>query len=573
MPDEPRSIEQYDKAEQAREKRYGVNYKWIVLSNTTLGVLMATIDSSILIISLPAIFNGLHVNPLTPGNIGLLLWLLMGYIIMSSVVVVTIGRLSDMYGRVRLYNVGFAIFAAASTVLYAVTYAFTGTFAVLMLIIFRLVQGFGGGFLFANSTAILTDAFPRNQRGMAMGINQIAAIVGSVVGLVVGGILSAVDWHLIFMISVPVGVIGAVWSYIALHEIALIRKNQRIDILGNVTFALALTALLLSMTYALLPYGTNNSGWSSPFVLFGFVAGFALLAAFVAVEIRSKDPMFHLGLFRIRAVASGILSLFLAGIARGGLQFMLIIWLQGIWLPLHGVNFINTPLQAGIDMIPLLLGFLVMGPISGKLSDKYGARFFSTAGMAINVIGFLFLAALPVNFNFYAFATIIFLLGVGQGMFAAPNTTSVMNAVPAEQRGATSGMRATLTQISFMFSIIIFFTILVIGFGSVLPATLYKGLVSQSVPANAAHAISELPPTSALFAALLGYNPMQTMLPQNVSSSIPKANLSVITGTGFFPDLIAQPFDDGMHSVLMVAAVMAGVAAIASALRGRHEMQ
>ncbi len=571
MTDMPKvKTEQYDELEQEREKKYGVNYKWIVLSNTTLGVLMASIDSSILIISLPAIFNGLGVNPLTPGNIGLLLWLLMGYIIMSSVVVVTIGRLSDMYGRVRLYNLGFAIFAIASTILYVITYAFTGTFAVLMLIIFRLIQGFGGGFLFANGTAILTDAFPKKQRGMAMGINQIAAIVGSVIGLIVGGILSAIDWHLIFMISVPVGIIGAIWSYVALHEIALIRKNQKIDVLGNITFAAALTALLLSMTYGLLPYGTGNSGWSSPYVLSGFIAGFVLLAAFVVIELNAKDPMFHLGLFKIRAVAAGTLSLFLAGIARGGLQFMLIIWLQGIWLPLHGISFINTPLQAGIDMIPLLLGFLVMGPISGRLSDKYGARFFATTGMLINVAGFLLLATLPVNFNFASFAVIIFVLGMGQGMFAAPNTTSVMNAVPADQRGATSGMRATLTQMSFMFSIIIFFTILVTGFGSVLPTTLYNGLISQNVPAYAARTISQLPPTAALFAALLGYNPMQTMLPQNITQVIPKSNYTTITGTNFFPNLIAKPFSDGMHSVLIVAAIMAGIAAIASALRGRH---
>ncbi len=561
---------EYDKLELEREKKFGPRYKWTALSNTTLGVLMATIDSSILIISLPAIFNGLGVNPLTPGNIGLLLWLLMGYIIMSSVVVVTIGRLSDMYGRVRLYNLGFAIFAIGSTLLYIVSYAFSGTTAVILLIVFRLVQGFGGGFLFANSTAILTDAFPKNQRGMAMGINQIAAIIGSVIGLIVGGVLSAIDWHLIFMISVPVGVIGAIWSYIALREIALIRKNQRIDIWGNITFAGALAALLLSMTYALLPYGTNSSGWSSPYVITGFITGFVLLFAFIIIEIKAKDPMFHLGLFKIRAFAAGILSLFLAGIARGGLQFMLIIWLQGIWLPLHGVNFVNTPLQAGIDMIPLLLGFLVMGPISGKLSDKYGARILSTTGMTINVIGFIWLATLPVNFNFVEFAAVIFTLGIGQGMFAAPNTTSVMNAVPPEQRGATSGMRATFTNMSFMFSIIIFFTLLVVGFGNALPNTLYNGLVSQSVPSSVAHSISELPPTSALFAALLGYNPMQILLPANVTKTIPAANLSVITGTHFFPSLIAQPFNDGMHTVLIVAAIMAGIAAVASALRGKR---
>lgn len=563
-------VNEYDIEEQKRESKLGPHYKWVALSNTTLGVLMATIDSSILIISLPAIFNGLGVNPLISSNITLLLWLLLGYIIMSSVVVVTIGRLSDMFGRVRLYNLGFAIFTIGSTLLYVVSYTLTGTTAVLILIIFRLIQGFGGGFLFANSTAILTDAFPQNQRGTALGINQISAIMGSVLGLVIGGVLSAIDWHLIFMISVPVGIIGTVWSYLALREIATIRKNQKLDLVGNITFALSLTIILLSMTYGLLPYGTSTTGWSNPYVIGGLVLGLALIVVFIIVELRSSDPMFNLGLFKIRAFSAGILSLFLAGMARGGLQFMLIIWLQGIWLPLHGVSFTHTPLQAGLDMIPLLLGFLVIGPLAGHLSDRYGARLFATAGMIINVIGFLLLATLPVNFNYVSFAVIIFILGMGQGMFAAPNTTSVMNAVPPEQRGATSGMRATFTNISFMFSMVIFFTLLIIGFGTSLPNTLYNGLVLQSVPVATAQAISKLPPTSALFAALLGYNPMQTLLPQNVIQSISKANLTVITGNSFFPNLIAQPFIEGMHTVLIVAAIMAGIAAIASALRGKR---
>jgi len=562
--------EEYDLEERKRESKYGKGYKWVALSNTTLGVLMASIDSSILIISLPAIFNGLGVNPLTPGNITLLLWLLLGYMIMSSVIVVTIGRLSDMFGRVRLYNLGFTIFAIGSTVLYAVTYLFTGTTAVLLMIVLRLVQGFGGGFLFANSAAILTDAFPHDQRGTAMGINQIAAIMGGLIGLILGGILSAIDWHLIFLISVPVGVLGAIWSYLALHEIAKIRKNQKIDILGNVTFGVALTLILISMTYGLLPYSTSNTGWSSPYVIGGILTGLLLLVAFVFIELRAKDPMFNLYLFKIRAFSAGILSLFLAGIARGGLQFMLIIWLQGIWLPLHGVSFLNTPLQAGIDMIPLLLGFLVMGPIAGHLSDKYGARLFSTLGMIINVIGFLLLMTLPVNFSYPVFALIIFVLGIGQGMFAAPNTTSVMNAVPPEHRGITAGMRATFTNMSFMFSIVIFFSLLIVGLGTALPGALYTGLVAQSVPTAVAHAVSKLPPTSALFAALLGYNPMQALLSHNVTATIPKANLTVITGNKFFPNLVSAPFADGIHTVLIAAAIMAAIAAIASALRGKR---
>ncbi len=559
----------YDAKERERELKFGKNYKWIALSNTTLGLLMATIDSSILIISLPAIFNGLHINPLAPGNITLLLWLLLGYIITSSAVVVTIGRLSDIFGRVKLYNLGFAIFAIGSTMLYVVSYTMTGVNAVIMLIVFRLLQGFGGGFLFANSTAIITDAFPAKQRGSAMGINQIAGILGSLIGLIVGGVLSAIDWHLIFLISVPVGILGTIWSYMALHEIASIKKGQKLDILGNFTFVAAIVLILLSMTYALLPYNSNNSGWSNPYVMLGFALGIILLALFVLIEIKVKDPMFTLGLFKIRAFASGMLSLFLAGIARGGLQFMLIIWLQGIWLPLHGVSFNNTPLQAGIDMTPMLLGFLIAGPISGHLSDKYGARIFSTMGMLINVVGFVMLATLPANFNFLDFALIIFGLGIGQGMFAAPNTTAVMNAVPPDKRGATAGMRATFMNISFMFSIVIFFTLLALGLSSTLTHTLYSGLIAQNVPPSAASLISKLPPSSTLFAALLGYNPIKVLLPSNVTANIPAPNYTTLTSTQFFPNLISSPFIAGMHKVMGVAAIMTFIAAIASFMRGK----
>ncbi|HUB92588.1 MAG TPA: MFS transporter [Candidatus Saccharimonadales bacterium] len=567
-PDPKGRISEYDLEEQKRESRFGVNYKWIALSNTTLGVLIATIDSSILIISLPAIFNGLGVNPLTSGNISLLLWLIIGYIITSSVTVVTIGRLSDMFGRVRLYNLGFLMFAVCSTLLWISTYLVHGNAGVISLIVIRLFQGLGGGFLFANSTAILTDAFPANERGKALGINQIMGVSGSLIGLVMGGILAAVDWHLVFLVSVPISVIGAIWAYIALRELALIKKNQKIDILGNVTFALSLTVLLFSLMYGLLPYGGSSVGWSNPLVIGGIVAGVLLMAAFVVIELNAKDPMFHLGLFRIRAFLLGITSLFLAGVARGGLQFMLIIWLQGIWLPLHGVNFIDTPLIAGIDMIPLILGFLVSGPIFGTLSDRYGARIFSTCGMLINVAGFTLLLFLPTNFNYLVFAPIIFLLGFGQGMFSAPNTASVMNSVPPELRGATSGMRATFMNTSFMFSLVIFFTLLVVGVSGHLQTALYSGLVSQNVSAVVATQVSTLPPTTALFAALLGYNPMKTLLPAGVLDNLSATNRDNLIGTSFFPNLILQPFANGLHIVFAAAAALSLIAAIASAMRG-----
>ena len=547
-----------------------VHYKWVALSNTTLGALMATIDSSILVISLPAIFKGLSVNPLVAGNTSLLLWLLLGYMITSSVVVVTVGRLSDMFGRVRIYNLGFLIFAVASTLLYISSYLFSGAWGVIMLILLRLVQGLGGGFLIANSAAIITDAFPENERGKAMGINQIAAIGGSIVGLLVGGVLASIDWHLIFLISVPVGIIGAIWAYAALRELATIRKKQQIDLLGNVTFAVGITLLLLSMTYALQPYDGSSMGWANPYVEAGIAASIISFIVFAYVETTARDPMFRLWLFKIRAYAAGCLSMLLAGIARGGLQFMLVIWLQGIWLPLHGVNFEVTPFYAAIDMIPLVAGFLAAGPVSGYLSDKYGARLFTTGGMLLNTIGFLLLATMPGNFDPTYFAAVIFFMGVGQGMFAAPNTASIMSSVPPEYRGVASGMRATLMNVSFMVSITLFFTFLALGVSSTLPNALYHGLIAQNVSSTVALQISKLPPTSALFSALLGYNPMKTLLPANVLSALPKQNADTILGNTFFPSLILGPFVDGIHTVFLAGASLTLLSAISSLLRGRR---
>lgn len=547
----------------------GLDYKWIALSNTTLGVLMASLNSSIMIISLPAIFNGLHINPLIPANTGYLLWLLLGYMIVSAISLVTFGRLSDMFGRVRLYNLGFLIFTLGSVALYLSSLTISGTRGALALILLRLVQGFGGAFLSANSAAILTDAFPAQQRGLAMGINQIAAIGGGLIGLVLGGILSAVDWHLIFLVSVPVGLFGTVWAYVALREIATVRRGQRLDPFGNVSFALGLTVLLIGFTYSIEPYGHSTMGWGNPLVLFLITAGVLLLGVFVWWERHAPDPMFRLSLFRIRAFAAGNISTLLAGIARGGLQFMLVIWLQGIWLPMHGVAFVETPLHAAIDMIPLMAGFLVVAPLSGWFSDRAGARVLATAGMLINVVGFILLAGLPSEFVFWPFAGVIFLLGVGQGMFSAPNTAAVMNSVPPEHRGAASGMSATFLNASMMLSIAVFFTILVVRLAARLPQAMYAGLTGIGLPAKVALQVSQLPPIAALFAALLGYNPMSKLVSPSTLAQLPTDTGATMLSNHFFPSLIGPPFMDGMRTVLTVAAGMALVAAFASALRGR----
>jgi EmrB/QacA subfamily drug resistance transporter len=546
----------------------GPHYKWIALTNTTLGVLMASIDSSIVLISLPAIFNGIHVNPLAPGETDYFLWILLGYMVVTATLLVTFGRISDMFGRVRLYNMGFAIFTVGSILLWLTPG--TGNTGALELILFRLIQGVGAGFLFSNSAAILTDAFPANQRGLALGINQIAAILGSVIGLILGGILSYFSWRLVFLVSVPVGLVGTIWAYLMLREIATIRGHQKIDWAGNISFAFGATILLLGITYGIQPYGGSPTGWGNPLVIGALTLGVILLAAFVWIERHVENPMFRLELFKIRMFAAGNASSFLASIARGGLQFMLVIWLQGIWLPLHGYDYNVTPLWAGIYLLPLLVGFVVMGPLSGWLSDRFGARLFSTTGLLIQVIGFLLLTILPTNFDYIWFALLLFILGLGQGMFSAPNTSSVMSSVPAEQRGAASGMRSTFQNSGTLVSIGVFFSIITVGLASTLQSTLFNGLSRAGVPAAAADKIAHLPPTAALFAAFLGYNPMSTLLPPNILHALSAVNQANLLGHSFFPNLISPAFMTGLHGVFYLSAAMCFVAALASFLRGKR---
>src|SRR5262245_51734104 len=393
---------------------------------------MATIDASIVIIAMPAIFRGIHLNPLGPGNISYLLWMIMGYLLVQSVLVVTLGRLGDMYGRVRIYNAGFVVFTVASLLLSFDP--FHGGQGALWLIGWRLLQAFGGAMLIANSAAILTDAFPSHQRGLALGIYQIAGIAGMFIGLVVGGLLAAIDWRAVFWINVPVGIYGTVWAYRMLRDTGE-RHPGRIDWWGNVTFAGGLRAILVAITHGIQPYGGHPMGWTNPAIIAGLIGGVLLLVAFVVIEHRVEEPMFDLGLFRIRAFAAGSIAALAASIARGGLQFILVIWLQGIWLPLHGYDFESTPLWAGIYLLPMTTGFLAAGPISGYLSDRFGARGFATAGMVVFGASFVGLMLLPVDFPYWAFALLTDANGIGGGMFAAPNSSSIMRSVTARQRG------------------------------------------------------------------------------------------------------------------------------------------
>ena len=550
------------------------HYKWVALSNTTLGILSATVNGSIVIISLPAIFRGIHLNPLTPGNISYLLWMLMGYLLVSAVLVVTLGRLGDMYGRVRMYNLGFAIFGLAALAL--PFDPFTGPSGAMWLILWRVVQAVGGSMLMANSPAILTDAFPPDQRGTAMGINQVAGISGSFIGLILGGVLAAVDWRLVFLVSVPIGIGGTIWSYLSLRETG-VRTKAKIDWLGNVTFAFGLVGILAGITYGIQPYGGHTMGWTSPLVLTGLLGGAALLVAFCFIELRVKQPMFDLHLLRIRAFAFGSLATLLASIARGGLQFMLILWLQGIWLVLHGYNYADTPLWSGIYLLPLTFGFVVSGPVSGWLSDKHGARAFASGGLLLSALAFGGLLLVPTNFHYLAFGVLIFLAGAGMGLFSAPNAAAIMNSVPRHQRGAASGMLATFQNSGFVLSIGVFFSLMIAGLASTLPATLARGLTAQGVPAAIAHQIGNLPPVGSLFAAFLGYNPVKTLLgPTGVLAHLPASNVATLTGKRFFPELISQPFHHGLVIVFTTAMALLALAAGVSALRGArfvHEEQ
>jgi MFS family permease len=545
----------------------GERYKWVALSNTTLGVLIYAIDGSIVIISLPAIFRGIGLNPLAPGNIGYLLWMILGYLLVTAVLVVALGRLGDMFGRVRMYNLGFVVFSAASLAL-SVDPFHAGPGA-LWLIAWRIVQAVGGSMLMANSAAILTDAFPARQRGMALGINQITALAGQFLGLLAGGLLAAVDWRAVFWVSVPIGIVGTIWSYASLREVGIHGRSSRIDWPGNLTFALGTALVLAAMTYGIQPYGGHSTGWTNPKVLGGLGAGIVLLAVFVVVETRVAEPMFRLGLFRVRAFAAGNLASLLISIARGGLQFMLIIWLQGIWLPLHGYRFEDTPLWAGIYLLPLTAGFLIAGPLSGYLSDRYGSRTFATLGLVLVAVSFVGFLSLPVNFSYPAFAAILLLSGLGQGMFSAPNTSSIMGSVPPDQRGVASGMRATFQNAGTSLSIGVFFSLMVAGLSRSLPGTLTAGLTSHGVPAPVATNIAHLPPVSTLFAAFLGANPVGTLLgPTGVLAHLSPENLASLTGSTFFPNLVARPFHQGLVVVFGAAATMALVAAFASFLRG-----
>ena len=537
------------------------HYHWIALSNTTLGMLMVTINSSIVIISLPAIFNGIGLNPLLPSNVSYLLWMLMGYMLVTAVLVVMFGRMGDQYGRVKIYNLGFVIFTIAAIALSLDP--FHSESGAMWLIAWRFVQGIGGAMLFANSTAILTDAFPAHRRGFALGLNQVAAIAGSFIGLIIGGILAELDWRAVFFVSVPFGLLGTIWSLTSLRDSGQ-RNPGRIDVFGNVTFALGLIALLAAITYGIQPYGHSSQGWGNPWVVSGIVGGVILLGVFVLVERRVSSPMFDMNLFRIRQFSAGIVAGLLAAIGRGGLQFMLIIWLQGIWLPLHGYSFESTPLWAGIYMLPITIGFLIAGPVSGALSDRFGARAFATIGLLLVAVTFIGLLLIPVNFPYWQFALLTGLSGIGSGLFSSPNRAAIMNSVPASERGAASGMAGVALNAGNSLSIGVFFSLMIVGLSASLPGALTGALINHGVPHNVAVEIGNTPAVGSLFAAFLGYNPIESMLAPTGLLHSPHVDVATLTGKEFFPQLISGPFHEGLVVVFLAAAIMSFIGAVVS---------
>ena len=534
----------------------------VALSVTTVGILAVTLNSSILLISLPAIFKGLGLQPLAPENISYLLWMLMGFLLVTAVLVVTFGRLGDQYGRAKVFNLGFLIFTIGA--LGCALVPSSGGAGALEIIIMRVVQGVGGAMVMANSTALITDAFPSDRRGFALGVNQVSALGGSFAGLIVGGLLSEWDWRAVFWVSVPLGAWGTWMGYRTLHDKPREQGSKvSIDWWGNLTFGVGLIALLVGIVYGLQPYGGHTMGWTSPKVLIGMIGGVVLLAAFVLIELRVSDPMVDMKLFRIRAFSAGQAVNFLASMSRGGLQFMLIIWLQGIWLPLHGYNFADTPLWAGIYMLPLTLGFLVAGPASGAVSDRFGARAFATGGLLLTASTFLGLILLPADFNYVLFAALLAFNGIGMGLMAAPNSAAIMNAVPAAERGAASGIRATGMNAGMVLSMGGFFTLMAVGLASRLPNALQSGLTQAGVDPTTAVNASHVSPVGSLFAAFLGDNPIRDLVP-NAKGAV----ATRIYNGHFFPNLISDPFRHGLLIAFTASIVMLLIAAGASLMRG-----
>jgi EmrB/QacA subfamily drug resistance transporter len=435
-----------------------MQYKWTVLSNTTLGVLMSSLDTNIVLIALPTIARQL------PGTTLLdLIWILIGYQLITAAILVSFGRLADMFGRVKLYNLGFIIFTVGSALC-------SVSFTPVELISFRMIQGIGAAFLFSNSAAIITDAFPVNERGKALGTNQVAIVFGAAMGLVFGGFLvSLLGWRSIFWVNIPIGIFASLWSHFKLRELATIEKGQRIDLTGNFTFAGGLALILVAITVYSL------GSLSGLYALLMILVGVTLIVFFVIVEIRSRYPMFNMSLFKVKAFSYGSLALLLNALANGAVTIVLVFYLQGPTMRL-------TPLVAGIFLVPMSASLAIIGPISGFLSDRYGQRFFAVLGLVTSIIGFALLSLIGYTISFTQLLVPLVFVGVGMGFFASPNRSGIMSGSPPRYRGVASGMSATMNNVGRTFSTGIAFLVIAIG----TPLTQLKSIfVGSAVQGNA----------------------------------------------------------------------------------------
>jgi EmrB/QacA subfamily drug resistance transporter len=408
-------------------------YEWTALSVTTVGALLASIQGSALLIALPDIMTQLHAGFMT------IMWVILGFMLITTALVPVVGRLADMFGRKNLYNAGFAIFTLGSLLCGLSQPQFHGW----DMVVYRMIQGVGGALLFTNSAAIVTDAFRKGRVGLGLGINTIAFSAGFLMGPVIGGILTAIDWRLVFLINVPLGVAGTIWGILRLREPVSLPTRQYFDWLGSITFTVGLGSLLLAASLVAFPL------IDAVYVYTLFVLAFVGLAAFYVMEKKAEQPMMDFGLFHEKLFAYACVVNAINGLARGAVLFVLIFFLQGP----YGLD----PLWAGIMMAPFGAAFMLVGPISGYLSDKYGSRGLATAGLLISSIGLLGLSTITSSTPYWLLALYQALMGGGSGLFASPNTNAIMSSVVPEKRGIAAGVNSMLMNTGQMLSIAIIF--------------------------------------------------------------------------------------------------------------------
>ena len=468
------------------------NYRWVVLGVTSIGALLASLTSGTLVIALPDILRDLQTDLFS------LLWIVVGYTLVATVLVLNAGRVADRIGRARSYTGGFALFTLAS-----VACALAPNAPVL--IAGRLVQGVGGAFLMANSAALVTDAFPRRELGRALGVNAMVVGAGLILGPILGGWLTGFGWPTVFWFNIPIGVIGTIAAARLLVEQGAHRRGEGFDLAGSALYLVGLSGLVTALAFG------GIYGWLTPWVLGGFVAFLIAAPAFIWVEWHARDPLLDLNLFRNRLFALGNLTGLLNGVARNGVLFLLVFYLQGV----QG----KDPVTAGLLLAPLAIGLLVLSPISGALADRYGSRLLATLGMIVTGIGLLGLCTLQPDTPYWLLAVWQLIIGAGSGLFNSPNTSAVMSAVPPDRRGMGAGARMMLVQTGFIISI-----------------ALSIGLVASVVD--------------------------------------PKTMLAIFSGTQIGAQGVdVGPFMTALHIAFGVGAVASFIGAVVSALRGPHRAE